>query len=56
MEFKLNQQRSEVLKTPYWEAVKRTEQVNNYYSDLIKGIVSGIKGIKGGKGVKVPSL
>ena len=54
LQFKLNQQKSEIIKMPLWEATKRVSQIEEYYTMLFQGLGKALKGAKGGQG-KIPA-
>ena len=55
LEFKLNQQESEILKMPYWIAKKRLKQFEMYQKEFNKSINEALKGISKGVG-KIPHI
>lgn len=46
LEFKFHQQRSEILKTPFWEATKRVKQLMKYYDEKNKAMENETSKIK----------
>jgi len=46
LEFKMHQQRSEIMKTPFTEAKDIVKQLTNYYEEKNKAIEQSTKNIK----------
>jgi len=46
LEFKLNQNRESILKSPFWEAKKRYKQLLEYYKEKAKAMDNEMKNVK----------
>jgi hypothetical protein len=56
LEFKYNQGRSDIMKTPYWEANTRRRQLEKYYSERNKSMNEAASSAKGSRTITPSSF